>query len=443
MKSSVEKLNDIRVKLTVEVPFEELKPQIDAAFKTLATQVNIPGFRRGKAPRQVLEARIGRGPVLEQVANDAINEYYGRALDEHEINPLGAPAIDVTKLEDNVVIEFTAEVDVRPEFEVPNFEEISVEVPAVEATDADVDAEIESLRQRFATTEPVERAVAEGDEPLVNITFTADGEPVEGGVEGFSLRVGSNILPGLDEAIVGLSAGESKTFDANEGPFAEEGVDVQAIVEVLSNNERVLPEIDDEFAQEATGADTVDEMRDELREQIKERRGDTQAMEIRDAVLAAALDKVNFPLPEGLVQENIEAQVDQLIAQFGGQPEMLDVLIEARGQTREEFDAKQREDAEKAVRTQLLLDAVADVEKPEVSQEELTQQLMFLAQNFGMEPQQLVQVLQSNGQLGNVFADVRRGKALALVILKTTVKDSNGETVDTEKYFGSDEDSAE
>lgn len=443
MKSSVEKLNDTRVKLTVEVPFEELKPQIDAAFKTLATQVNIPGFRRGKAPRQVLEARIGRGPVLEQVANDAINEYYGRALDEHEINPLGAPAIDVTKLEDNVVIEFTAEVDVRPEFEVPNFEEISVEVPAVEATDADVDAEIESLRERFATTAPVERAVAEGDEPLVNISFTADGEPVEGGVEGFSLRVGSNILPGLDEAIVGLSAGESKTFDANEGPFAEEGVDVQAIVEVLSNNERVLPEIDDEFAQEATGADTVDEMRDELREQIKERRGDTQAMEIRDAVLAAAFDKVNFPLPEGLVQENVEAQVNQLIAQFGGQPEMLDVLIEARGQTREEFDAKQREDAEKAVRTQLLLDAVADVEKPEVSQEELTQQLMFLAQNFGMEPQQLLQVLQSNGELGNVFADVRRGKALALAILKTTVKDSNGETVDTEKYFGSDEDSAE
>ena len=332
MKTSVDKLSDTRVKLNVSVPFDELGKEIDQAYKAIAQQVNIPGFRRGKAPRQLIDARFGRGPILEQVVNDMLPTRYEQALAENEINPLGQPEIEVTKIEDNDVVEFTAEVDVRPEIEVPDFSKISVKVPELK--------------------------------------------------------------------------------------------------------------LDDDFVQMASEFDTVEELRNSTREQVEENAKAKQAADIRDEVLKAALAESTFALPESVVDEQVHNQLHQLLGQMAHDENAFAQLLEAQGTTREEFDKQSREQAEESVRTQLFLDAVAEQEQPEVSQQELTDHILFTAQSYGMDPNQFVAQLQQSGQIANLFSDVRRGKALAIAISRTQVADEAGNTVDPNEYFGEVEENA-
>ena len=441
MKSSVEHLNDTRVKLTVEVPFDEMKPEFDQAYEAIAQQISIPGFRKGKAPRQLIEARVGRGPILEQVLNDVVPSRYSQAVDEHKLVVLGTPQWDLSKVENGQFIEFVAEVDIRPEITVPDFAEISVEVPAIEVTEQDIAAELDSLRSRFASLVEVDRAAENGDFVSIDLAAIVDGQVVEESVtEDLSHEVGSgNLMEGLDEALVGASKGEEKEFNTTLLAGEHEGKEAAVKITVKSVKVRELPEADDEFAQLASEFDTIEELRDSLTASIEEDRKSSQAGNIRDDVLKAALDKTEFPLPEGYVQSQVDGQLQQLLAQVGGEEAILNSMLEAQGTTREQFDEDSRKNAAEAVRTQLFLDALADELEPTVTQQDFTDHIMFTAQSYGMEPMQFVSQLQQSGQIANVFADLRRGKALAASICKATVTDSNGAPVDAKAFFGEED----
>ena len=445
MKSSVDQLNDTRVKVTVEVPFSELGPELDKAYQALAQQVNIPGFRRGKAPRQLIDARVGRGPVLEQVVNDMLPTRYGQAIEELDIKALGQPNIDITKLEDGDVIEFVAEVDVRPEFDLPDFSDISVEVPALGSTEERIDHELEHLRERFGSLKTVDREAGDEDFITLNLSATVDGEEIEDAkVEDMSYRVGSgDLIEGLDDAVKGLKADESATFTSKLvfGEYADK--DAEVTVTVTAVKERELPELDDDFAQMASEFDTVEELRADLASGAEESAKAEQAASIREEVLKVALEKTQFPLPASVVDEQVNAQVQQLMGQLGGDEALFEKLLEAQGTSREEFNEQTRTSAEEAVRTQLFLDVLAEKEEPEVTQDELNDHIVFTARRYGVEPQQFLMQLQQSGQLLNLVSDVRRGKALANAICNVTVKDSDGNDVDPKIYFGDEEDTTQ
>lgn len=437
MKSSVESLSATRVKLTVDVPFDELKPEFDNAFKNLAQQVSLPGFRKGKVPAKILEARLGRPTILNEVLNDMLPSRYGDAVQEHDLKVLGQPDIDISELEDNDHVTFTAEVDVRPEIEVPDFSAISVEIDAVSADEDAIAHELGHLQARFGTLKPVERAVSDGDFISIDMSATIDGEPVEdASTEGLSYEVGSaTLVDGLDSAVVGLAEGESTTFTSKLVSGERVDEDAEVTVTVKSVKERELPELDDDFAQLASEFDTIEELRDSVKLQVEEQLKGQQATDIRDKVLAVALEQTEVPLPESVVQEQVDGQIQQLLSQFGGDEKVFEQMLAAQDITREKFEEDAREGAEDSVRTQLFLDALADIEKPEVSQQELTDHILFTAQRYGMDPNQFVMQLQQSGQIANLFADVRRGKALALNICKVAVTDSTGASVDPKDFF--------
>ena len=370
---------------------------------------------------------------------------YGEAIEENDVKALGQPDIDIAELEDNDHVTFTAEVDVRPEIDVPDFAELSVEVEPLVADDEAIESELTNLRARFGTLKAVDRAVQDGDFVSIDLNATVDGEAVdEASSEGLSYEVGSaSLVEGLDEALIGLSEGESKEFDTTlvAGEHADSAA--QATVTVGSVKERELPELDDDFAQLASEFDTLDELKDSLKGQVEEQLKGQQAGDIRDKVLAAALEKTEVPLPESVVQEQVDGQLQQLLSQFGGDEKIFEQMLAAQDITREKFEQDTREAAEDSVRTQLFLDSLADIEKPEVSQQELTDHIMFTAQRYGMDPNQFVMQLQQSGQIANLFADVRRGKALALNICKVTVADTNGAAIDPKDFFGQEAEGAE
>ncbi|OFT76985.1 trigger factor [Corynebacterium sp. HMSC30G07] len=445
MKTNVEKLSDTRVKLDVSVPFDELGREIDQAYKAIAQQVNIPGFRRGKAPRQLIDARFGRGPILEQVVNDMLPSRYDRALSENELNPLGQPDIEITKIEDNDVVEFTAEFDVRPEIEVPDFSKMDVTVPTRKVDDEAVDKELDELRGRFGELKDTKRKLKTDDFAVIDVEASVDGEKLdEASAEGLTYQVGSDdLIKGLDTALRGMKTGEDNEFTTKIEYGEHKGEEATVKVTVQQTKERKLPDLDDEFAQLASEFDTVEELRESTKSQLEEGLKAQQAADIRDEVLKAALEQVEFPLPESVVDEQVHNQLHQLLGQLAHDENALAQLLEAQGTTREEFDKDTRKQAEESVRTQLFLDAVAEAEAPEVTQEEITDHILFTAQSYGMDPNQFIATLQQNNQIGNLFADVRRGKALAAAISRTSVKDEDGNSIDPNEYFGEIEDEAD
>ncbi len=439
MKSTVEQLSPTRVRLNVEVPFAELEPDFDRAFKQLAKQIRLPGFRPGKAPRKLLEARVGRGAVLEQVVNDALPGRYSQAVSETDVKPLGQPEIDITKLEDGQELVFTAEVDVRPEITLPDLSALKITVDPVVVADEDVEKELETLRARFGTLTGVERPVQTGDFVSIDLSATVDGNDVpEAKTDGLSHEVGSGqLIDGLDDALVGMATGETKTFSTKlvAGPHA--GHDAEVTVTVGSVKVRELPEADDEFAQLASEFDTIGELRENLTEQVTRYKSIQQAEQIRDAAIETLLEQTEVPLPESIVQAQVDETVHQAIHGLDHNEDRLAELRAAQGSSREEFDADARSNAEKAVKTQLLMDTVADDLDIQVGQNDISDRLMLMSRQYGIEPQQLIQLLQQNNQLPAMFADVRRGLAVAAVVEAATVTDSDGAVIDTSEFFGS------
>ncbi len=439
MKSTVEKLSPTRVRINVEVPFAELKPDFDRAYEQLAKQVRVPGFRPGRAPAKILEARVGRGAVLQQVVNDALQGRYSEAVTETEVRPLGKPDIEVQKIEDGEELVFTAEVDVRPDIKLPNLNALQITVDAIEINDGDVDAELDSLRARFGTLVGVERAAQDGDFVSIDLSATVDGVDIpDAKTEGLSHEVGSGkLIEGLDAALVGISEGESKEFTTRlvAGEYA--GQDAQVTVTVKSIKERELPAADDEFAQLASEFDTIDELRTNLQDQVRRVKQIHQAETIRDTALETLLKQVEVPLPEAIVQAHIEEVTHGALHSLDHDEARFAEELEAQGSSREQFDTETRDAAEKSVKTQLLMDAIADDLDIQPGQNDLTERLVLMARQYGIEPQQLAGILQQNNQLPAVFADVRRGLTVAAVVEKATVTDSDGNVIDTSEFFGS------
>jgi trigger factor len=438
VKSTVEHLNPTRVKLSVEVPFDELKPHFDKAYGALAGTVRIPGFRPGKVPSKILDARLGRGTILSEVVNDAVPAKYGQAVTEANLNPLGQPEIEVTRIDDGETLAFTAEVDVRPEIVLPSIESIEVQVDDVEVTEADIDEQVDVLRERFAAVTPVERAAIDGDSVNIDLRAVVDGQDLpDASTDGLTYKIGTgDLVDGLDTALVDLSAGETANFTTALVAGEHAGQEAEVTVTLNGVSERTLPEVDDDFAQLASEFDTVAEMRDDLVERVRRVKNLTQGSQARDKVLEALLEATDIPAPAGIVQSEYEARQHDAVHSFDHDEAQLNSYLEGEGQTRDEFDAETRTAAEQAVRTQLLLDALAESQGVGVSQEEFTERILYNAERFGVAPDEYFKRLQDDNQLGAVIADVRRGKALATAVQLVKVTDASGNTLDIAALFG-------
>ncbi|MFC8503711.1 trigger factor [Pedococcus sp. NPDC057267] len=424
MKSAVETLNPTRVKLTVEVPFEELKPSLDAAYATIGSQIQVPGFRKGKVPSRIIDQRVGRGAVLQEAVNEALPQFYGQAVEENNVRPIGQPEVDVTEVpaEEGQELKFTVEVDVRPEVTLPDdFSTITVEVDEAKASDEDVEERLVALQERFGTLKGVERAVEDGDFVSIDLRAVIGDDEIDS-VTGISYEVGSkNMLDGLDEALVGMEAGETKNFTAPLAGGDREGEDAEVTVTVQSVKVRELPALDDDFAQLASEFDTLRELREDVTKQAERAKKFEQGVQARDKVLEHLLDTLDIPVPDGIVEAEVHAHLE-------GESRLED------DEHRAEVDASTR----KALKAQFLLDAIAEREEVSVEQPELIEYLVMSAQQYGMDPNQFAQAIDQQGQVPAMVAEVARRKALAAVLEKAKVVDTTGAEIDLNEVTATD-----
>jgi trigger factor len=433
MKSAVETLSPTRVKLTVEVPFDELKPSLDSAYKKIGQQVRLKGFRPGKVPPAMIDQYVGRGAVLEEAVNDALPRLYGEAVRENDIDILGHPDIEVTQFTDGDQLVFTAEVDVRPDFEVPDFEGLPVTVDDAEIADEQVDEQLSGLRERFATLKGVERPAQQGDYVSLDLAATgADGEPIEdAAASNLSYEVGSDsLVSGLDAAIIGLSAGESKEFETQLRTGDRGGETATATVTVKSVKEKEVPALDDDFAQTASEFDTIAELRDDIRERMSRIGRLQQGVQARDRALEALLAKVDVPMPEHVLADEINYRKQSMDQQLEAAGITREAYASMEGKTVEDIDKEIEDGAREAIRSQFVLDAIARKEELQVAEAELTDTIVRRAQQSGMRADAYAQQVVSSGQLGALMSEVLRGKALALVLEHSTITDASGRPVD-------------
>ncbi|MEG9225212.1 trigger factor [Aeromicrobium sp. Sec7.5] len=433
MKSTTENLSPTRVKLTIEVPFDEFKPALDKAYKSIGSQIQVPGFRRGKVPSAVVDQRVGRGVVLDEAINAALPDWYREALQETDLQPLGQPEIDLTKFSDGEDIEITAELDVRPEVELPDLTSVEVEVAAIEVADSDVDEQLEALRERFATYTAVERAAAKGDQVTLGLAAAhKDGTVIEDATaEDLPYRVGgAEMLDGLDDAVTGLEPGGTATFATTlvGGELKDSEVDVTVTVTEVKQTE--LPELDEEFVQMASEFDTLEELRADLLERITRGKRMEQAAEARDLVLDELLSKVEVPLPEALVAEELAARRQQIEQQLAYSGVAFEQYLDDQEQTADEFEAELEKSVHDSIVSQFILDQIVKTDEIGLDDNELTQHIMRRAQQSGEDPNSYIQHIMEHNHVPEMVSEVLRGKALASLVEGAKVKDSAGADVD-------------
>jgi trigger factor len=414
VKSDVTTLSPTRVRLDIEVPFAELDSHIAEAYKAISKQVNIPGFRKGKVPNTLIDQRFGRAYVLEEAINKSIPVFYAQAARENEVRVVGRPEVDLTELNEGNFIKFTVEVDIRPEIVLPDFAKLKVTVDDAIATDAEIDEQVDGLRARFGTLTALDQAVKDGDFLSIDLVARIDGVEVEDGIaRNISYEAGTNrMIDGLDEAIRGMSAGETKSF-ATTLLGAHEGQTSEVEVTVHSVKERILPELNDEFAALASEFDTLVELRADVVERMKRLKAMEQGAQARDRLLEQLLETMDIPLPEGLVEEEIHAHLE-------GEGRLEDA----------EHRAEVNTEVRQSLKSSFLLDAIASAEKVEVTDAELSEYLMRSAMRYGMSPDEFTQQLVQSGNLTAVFSEVARAKAMATILERVAVKDASGKVVD-------------
>ena len=432
MKTAVEKLNPTLAKIEVEVPFAEFKPYLDRTYKNLAGQISVPGFRKGKLPKQLIEQRAGFDYIVEASLNDALNDYYAQALGENELSPLAQPELDVQSQPSTenreADVKLTITVTVRPEIELPNYEGLEVEVDEVEVTAEDEVQALDALRERFGTLKTVERPTADKDFVTIDIAAEIDGEQVDAAND-LSYQIGSGtMLDGIDEALTGLSAGEDATFETKLSGGEHAGEQAVIKVKLSAVKERELPEADDEFAQLASEFDTIDELKEDIKKQVAEAKVAEQGTQARDKVLAKLVELVEIPVPEKVIEDQLEQHFNNPNAEAGHDTE--------------EHRAEVRENTETAFKNEMVLDAVADKEEVTVDQAEMINYIITMSSQYGMDPNQFAQMLDGSGQAGALVGEVRRSKALAAVLKTAVVKDTKGNVVDLSKYLGEGEEAA-
>lgn len=432
MKSAVETLSPTRVKLSVEVPFDDLKASIDAAYKKIGSQINVPGFRRGKVPAAIIDQRVGRDAVILEAVNEVLPSMYDQALAEHELTALSSPELDIEPIAYGADVSFSAEIDVVPPITLPEFHGLEVAVDAIEVDDATIEDELTALRSRFGTLTVVERAAADGDFVTMNLSATKDGEPIdEAEATDMSYQVGrGTMLDGLDETLVGMVAGDERVFEGTlvGGEYKDQPVDIT--VTVTAVKEQDLPDLDDAFAQQASEFDTADELRADIREQALRRARLEQASQARDAALEKLLSLVELPLPDAAVDEERSSRRDAIIRQLSQMGVTEDEYLATEGKTVEEHEAELGERVRDAMKAQFILQEVAKAEDMGVTEQELTNQLIRRAQQSGLSPEQYVTHAVEHNHIPELVAEVRRGKALAHIVETAVVTDSNGEKVE-------------
>ena len=432
MKTAVEKLNPTLAKIEVEVPFVEFKPYLDRTYKNLSGQISVPGFRKGKLPKQLIEQRAGFDYIVEASLNDALNDYYAQALGENELSPLAQPELDVQSQPSTenreADVKLTITVTVRPEIELPNYEGLEVEVDEVEVTAEDEVQALDALRERFGTLKTVERPAADKDFVTIDIAAEIDGEQVDAAND-LSYQIGSGtMLDGIDEALTGLSAGEDATFETKLSGGEHAGEEAVIKVKLTAVKERELPEADDEFAQLASEFDTIEELKEDIKKQVAEAKVAEQGTQARDKVLAKLVELVEIPVPEKVIEDQLEQHFNNPNAEAGHDTE--------------EHRAEVRENTETAFKNEMVLDAVADKEEVTVDQAEMINYIITMSSQYGMDPNQFAQMLDGSGQAGALVGEVRRSKALAAVLKTAVVKDTKGNVVDLSKYLGEGEEAA-
>jgi trigger factor len=431
VKSAVETLSPTRAKLTVEVPFEELKPSLDAAYKKISQQINVPGFRKGKVPAAIIDRQIGRDYVRDEAVNSALPQLYVEALQANDLQPLAQPEIEVTKYDDEV-LEFVAEVDVRPQITLPSYEGLEATVDDIVVSDQDVEEQLQALRERFGSLKDVERPAAEGDFVVIDLKATKDGELVEGAeATGMSYQVGrGGMVEGLDEALAGMAAGDTKSFGSKLVGGDQLGEDVEIEVTVTAVKEQELPELDDEFAQMASEFDTVEELTEDVRTRLGRGKRLEQAAAARDAVLEKLLDLVEVPLPEGVVADELQARRQNIEQQLGFAGMTMQQYLDSEEQTVDEFEADLEKRVRDAVAAQFILDEVAKKEEIGVDQNELTQEMLRRAQSSGENPNDYIKHMMDHNHVPEIVSDIVRGKALAAVVESASVTDGSGNVLD-------------
>ncbi len=429
MKSDVEKLSPTRVKMTVEVAYDELKPSIDAAYKTIGSQVQVPGFRKGKVPARIIDQRIGRGAVLQEAVNEAMPQFFGQAVEEQQVRAIGQPSVEITQvpLEEGQELTFVIETDVRPEVELPDLDGVALEVEDAVADEGEIEERLTALRERFGSLVGVERAVEDGDFVSIDLTASIDGEEIDS-VTGVSYEVGSgNMLEGMDEALLGLNAGESKDFTAPLAGGDHAGRDADCIVKVESVKVRELPEADDEFAQLASEFDTLDELKADLATQAEQSAKYRQGVEARDKLVEHLLEVIDVPVPEGIVEAEVHSHLE-------GEGRLED----------DEHRAEVTESSRRSLKLQFILDAIAEKKDIQAGQEDLIEYLIMQAQQYGMDPNQFAQAVDQQGQIPTIVAEVTRRKALASVLESVTITDASGNPVDLDELApGMEDETAE
>jgi trigger factor len=417
VKSAVENLSPTRVRISIDVDFKDLEPHVTVAYETLAKQVSIPGFRKGKVPRQLIDQRVGRGTVLNEAINSALPDFYTQAARENDVLVVGRPSVDIKEVKDNELLKFEVEVDIRPEVKLPDFSSIELSVDDVVVTDKDVDEQIEALRTRFGTLTTIEKDAASGDFVTIDLVAKLDGKEVEGGTaNGISYEVGSNrMIDGLDAALEGMKVGESKTFNTQlvgmkEGDTGEVTVTLQAV------KKRELPDLNDEFAKLASEFETLEELKLDSRERLSRLKAMEQGAQARDNLLKHLLDTVEILVPEQLVTDEVNDH------------------LEKENRLEDETHRKEvTDEVTRSVRADFLLDSIVKAEEVQVTEAELTEYLIRTAARYGMSPDQFAQQLSQAGQIAALMAEVARTKALAVVLERVKIKDASGREVDLSK----------
>ncbi|HJF15450.1 MAG TPA: trigger factor [Enteractinococcus helveticum] len=423
VQSTVENLAPTRVKLEVEVPFEELKPRIDATYKTLANQIQVPGFRKGKVPARLIDQRVGRGFVIENAVNDNLDAFFQEALRDNDLSPLTRPEVDVTSVPGNegdeeAPLKFNTEFDIRPTVELPDYKGLEVTVEPVTVSEEQEQKVLDDLRERFATLVDVDRPAEKGDTVTISLNATIDDEEVDT-AEGLSYEIGSGtMLDGLDEALEGLSAGEDAIFETTLAGGEHSGEEATVKVVLDAVKERELPEADDDFAQLASEFDTIDELKEDLKNQAAEEAKTNQGVEAREKALEELLKLVEVPVPENMLTE----QVEQHFTSQGH--------TEGDDHDTEEHREEVTENFREAFINEVVLDAIADQEEIQVEQSELIEYILSSASQYGMDPNQFAQMLDQAGQVPMIMGEVRRRKALAAVLAEAKVVDTEGNDVD-------------
>jgi trigger factor len=425
VKISVRNLEPTKVKLTITVDPEEFAPYLDGARKEIAKQVSVPGFRKGHVPGKIIDQRVGFAAVAGEAVNKAVPDLYSKALEEKKVRPMAQPQLDVQDVpsteKDDTKLKFVATVERRPDIELPKLEGLEIEVAKPEVTDEDVNNRLETLRKRFGTLVGVDRPAGKGDFANIDLNATIDGESVDS-QEGVSYELGSNtMLDGLDEALDGLSAGEETTFEGTLEAGDHAGQKAQVKVKVNSVKTEELPDLDDDFAKDASEFDTLDELKADVRKASERDAESRQATEARDAFIARLEEGAEIPVPKGVKADAVAEHLKNL-------------KTDEKSATPEQ-KKEAEESAVKELRDQMVLDTLAEEVKVQVSQADVTNFLASIAQQYGMDPSQFINAIVNNGQLGSAVQEVGRSKGLLAGMRAVTFK-SGDEVLDLSAFLG-------